>query len=220
MSTLQCAHAACHPRMGRLIRKAKQTGLWVQSLCVARSRIQLAGTTSPPRLTPVLASGDFSTSPDVKFGPWENSSPHSSSASATYYAANPADCHSARLWRTSRDGSTNASGRLPPRPSRSSDLDKRSRESRCHSCQDADAPRKQPLAHTPVLLQQLHHGLPLPRWIRRTDDPSISASALYGKSASVSQQHSSPSHRLADAWTSLLRIQHLTSLRALPFMYK
>jgi hypothetical protein len=67
-------------------------------------------------------------------------------------------------------------------------------------CQDVDAPRKQPLAHTSELLQQLRHGQPLPRGLGRTDDPS----ALYGKSADASQQHSSPSHWLVDDRASLV----------------
>jgi hypothetical protein len=55
-------------------------------------------------------------------------------------------------------------------------------------CKDADAPHKQSLAKTPALLQQLRHGKPLPRGLRRMDDPSALASALYGKPAGASQQ--------------------------------
>jgi hypothetical protein len=36
------------------------------------------------------------------------------------------------------------------------------------TCQDADAPPKQPLAHALALLQQLWHGWPLPRAGART----------------------------------------------------
>jgi hypothetical protein len=88
------------------------------------------------------------------------------------------------------------------------------------TCQDADAPRKQPFAHTPALLQQLWHWRPLPRGLERTDNPLVSTSVLYGKSAGVGQQHSSLSRRLADAKASLLRKQHSVALRTLPFVYK
>jgi hypothetical protein len=87
-------------------------------------------------------------------------------------------------------------------------------------CQDANAPCKQSLAHTPALLQQLRHGQPLPRGLGRTDNPSTSALALYEESTHVSQQHSSLSRRLVDARTSLLQIQHSTSLWTLPCEYK
>jgi hypothetical protein len=62
--------------------------------------------------------------------------------------------------------------------------------------QDDDTPRKQPLAHTPVLLQPLRHGRPLPRELGCTDDPSVSASAHYGKSAGTNLLHGSPSHQM------------------------
>jgi hypothetical protein len=66
------------------------------------------------------------------------------------------------------------------------------------SCQDDDAPRKQPLAHTPTVLQPLQHGRPLPQELGRTDDTSVSASALYGKSAGMNQLHSSSSRQMPD----------------------
>jgi hypothetical protein len=56
--------------------------------------------------------------------------------------------------------------------------------------QDDDAPRKQPLAHTPALLQPLRHGRPPPQELGRTDDPSVSA--LYGKSVGTNLLHSTP----------------------------
>jgi hypothetical protein len=59
--------------------------------------------------------------------------------------------------------------------------------------QDDDAYRKQPLAHTSALLQPLRHGRPLCRELGRTDDPSVSALALYRKSAGVNLLHGSPS---------------------------
>jgi hypothetical protein len=65
----------------------------------------------------VRPSGEFSASPDDEFGPWMNSLPCQSSASATYYAANPVDGHYAKLWHTSRDGSSNTLGGLLPHPS-------------------------------------------------------------------------------------------------------
>jgi hypothetical protein len=83
-------------------------------------------------------------------------------------------------------------------------------------CQHVDIPRKQPLAHTPALLQQLRHGRPLPRGLGRMDNPSISPSALYGKLAGPGQQHSSLSRRLTYARASLLRIRHSASLQTLP----
>jgi hypothetical protein len=46
-----------------------------------------------------------------------------------------------------------------------------------------DAPHKQPLTHTLTLLQPLRHGQPPPRGLGCTDEPSVSALALYGKSA-------------------------------------
>jgi hypothetical protein len=61
--------------------------------------------------------------------------------------------------------------------------------------QDNNAPRKQPLAHTPTLLQPLRRGRTLPRELGRTDDPSVSASALYGKSADTYQLRNSPSRQ-------------------------
>jgi hypothetical protein len=45
--------------------------------------------------------------------------------------------------------------------------------------QDDDVPCKRPLAHILALLQPLQRGWPLPREVRRTDDPL--ALALYGK---------------------------------------
>jgi hypothetical protein len=66
----------------------------------------------------VQPSSDFSASPDDEFGPRMNSPPCLSSPSATYSAANLADGHSAKLWRTSRDGSSDTSARLSPCPSR------------------------------------------------------------------------------------------------------
>jgi hypothetical protein len=78
-STLQYMHVACHPLMGRQIRQAERTGLRVQSLRLAQSRIQPAFTTSPPRSTPspafrrflllarrqVRPSSEFSASPEL-----------------------------------------------------------------------------------------------------------------------------------------------------------
>jgi hypothetical protein len=61
--------------------------------------------------------------------------------------------------------------------------------------QDDDAPRKQTLTHTPSLLQPLQHGRPLPRGLGCRDNPSISASALYGKSACTNLLHNTPSHQ-------------------------
>jgi hypothetical protein len=55
--------------------------------------------------------------------------------------------------------------------------------------QDDDAPRKRPLAHTSVLLQPLRHGRTLLRELRRTNDPSASVSALYGKSTGADLLH-------------------------------
>ena len=51
------------------------------------------------------------------------------------------------------------------------------------TCQGDDTPRKQPLTHTPALLQPLWHGRPPPRGLGYTDDHPVSALALYGKSA-------------------------------------
>jgi hypothetical protein len=61
--------------------------------------------------------------------------------------------------------------------------------------QDDDTPLKQPLAHTPALLQPLRHGRSPPRELGCTNDPSISASSLYGKSAGTNLLHNSPSRQ-------------------------
>jgi hypothetical protein len=58
--------------------------------------------------------------------------------------------------------------------------------------QDDDTPLKQPLAHTPVLLQPLRHGRSPPQELGCMNDPSISASALYGKSVGTNLLHNSP----------------------------
>jgi hypothetical protein len=63
--------------------------------------------------------------------------------------------------------------------------------------QDNDAPRKQPLAHTPALLQPLCHGRPLPRGLGHTNIPSVSASALYVKSVGANLLHSLPSRQMS-----------------------
>jgi hypothetical protein len=119
----------------------------------------------------VQPSGDLSASPDVKLDPRANSPPRPSSASVTYYAANPTDGHSANY------GAHQGMVRLTPREdfhldragalisiSTSGNLD-------IILCQDADAPRMQPLAHTPTLLQQLRHGQPLPWGLGHMDNP-------------------------------------------------
>jgi hypothetical protein len=124
-----------------------------------------------------------------KLNPRANAPPRPSSASATIYVANPTDGHSAELQRTSRDSSASTSGRLLRQPSEGSDLD-------AITHQGDDAPRKQPLAHTPTLLQPLRHRRPLPRELGHTDDPSVSASALYGKSVGANLLHGSLSRQM------------------------
>jgi hypothetical protein len=61
--------------------------------------------------------------------------------------------------------------------------------------QDDDAPRKQLLAHTLALLQPLQHGWPLPQGLERTDNPSVSALAVYWTLTGTNQLHSSSSHQ-------------------------
>ena len=126
-----------------------------------------------------------------------NSLPRASSTSATYSVMNPADGHSAKLWHTSRDGSSNTSGRLPPRPSGAPTSISATGNLDVIPRKDADAPRKQAFSLTPALLQQLHNGQPLPWGLGCTDNPSVSASALSGKPVDASQQHSAPPRRLA-----------------------
>jgi hypothetical protein len=92
----------------------------------------------------------------------------------------------------SRDGPAGTSGRLPHQPSEGFDLDECCREFDIITRQDDDAPRKQPLAHPPALLQPLRHGRPLPWKLGRTDDPS----ALYGESTRVNLLHGSPSGQM------------------------
>jgi hypothetical protein len=54
--------------------------------------------------------------------------------------------HSARLWRTSGDGSSSTSGRLPPRPSGALTLIRAAGNLNVIPCKDTDASRKQLLA--------------------------------------------------------------------------
>jgi hypothetical protein len=67
--------------VGRLIRQAERTGLRAQPLRLARPWVQ--------------PSGNFLASLDIKLRPRVDSPPRPSSASATDYAANPTDSHSA-----------------------------------------------------------------------------------------------------------------------------
>jgi hypothetical protein len=126
-----------------------------------------------------------------------NSPPRPSLASATCSSTIPADGHSAKLWHTSRDGSSNTSRRLLPRSSRVLTSISAAGNLGVVPRKDADAPRKKPLAHTRALLQQLWNGQPLHRGLGCTNSPSVSALALSGKPTDASQQHSAPSHRLA-----------------------
>jgi hypothetical protein len=77
-----------------------------------------------------------------------------------------------RLWHTSRDGSTNASGRLPPRPSRALTSINAARNHDFTPHRDAEAPRKQAFTHTTTLLQQQRYGQPLTWGLRHTTNPS------------------------------------------------
>jgi hypothetical protein len=61
-----------------------------------------------------------------------------------------------------RDGSSNASGRLAPRPSRALTSINAASNHDVTQHSDADAPRKQAFTHTTTLLQQLRYGQPLP----------------------------------------------------------
>jgi hypothetical protein len=106
---------------------------------------------------------------------------------------------------TSRDGSVNVSERLLHQPSRGSDFDECCRNLDVITRQDDDASRKQPLTHTLALLQSLRHGWPLPRGLGRTDNPSVSASALYGKSAGTNLLHSTPSRETPGISSSNIR---------------
>jgi hypothetical protein len=149
-----------------------------------------------------------------------NSLPRPSSASATYSAANLVDGHSAKLCHTSRDGSSNTSGRLSPRPSGAptsisvaGNLDVIPRK-------DADTPCKQAFSPYPVLLQQLRNGQLLPWGLGRTDNPSASASALNGEPAGASQQHSVPSRRLAGRQDISPSNTTPGFTADIPFMYK
>jgi hypothetical protein len=206
-STLQCVHAAYHPLMGRIIRQAERIGLRAQSLRLAWSRIQPAGITCPSRLTPSPTFGWFlclaRARPQPPTTPWISQTATPPDCGARHGTARLMPQEDFRLNQAWALISISVAGNLDVIP-----------------CQDADALRKKPLAHTPTLLQQLRHGKSLPWGLGRTDNPSVCTLALYGKSAGASQHHSSPSHRLADARASLLRIKHLASVRTLPFMYK
>jgi hypothetical protein len=170
----------------------------VQLLCLARSSDQPSGTTSLPRPKKRLAFGrNFSSLPDDVFGPRVNSLPRPSLALATNSAANPTDGHSAQLWHMSGDGSSSTSGRLPPHSSGAPTSISAAGNLDVIPCKDADAPRKQPLAHTPAMLHQLRHGQPLPRGLGHTGNSSTSASALSGDPAGASQHHYASSRRPA-----------------------
>jgi hypothetical protein len=83
-------------------------------------------------------------------------------------------------------------------------------------CKDADAPRKQPLAHTRLCYNNYGMGgLSLGgSGVRTTPQPLPRLSA---KNQQAQVNHTMRRHvGLQGAKTSLLRIQHLTSLRTLP----
>jgi hypothetical protein len=130
------------------------------------------------------ASGAISVSPDAGFG--------------LGYLLHLESCGRPlhRLWHMSRDGSSNASKRLPLRPSRALISINAVRNHDVTPHRDADAPRKQAFTHTMVLLQQLRYGQPLPRELGRMANPSASTSALSRKSTGTSQQCSAPPRRL------------------------
>jgi predicted transglutaminase-like cysteine proteinase len=97
-----------------------------------------------------------------------------------------------------RDGSSNASGRLAPRPSRALTSINAASNHDVTQHSDADAPCKQAFTHTMALLQQLRYGQPLPRGLGHTTNPSAFALALSRKSAGTSQQRSTLSRRLTE----------------------
>jgi hypothetical protein len=162
-------HAACHPLMGRQIRQAERTGLRAQSLYLARSRIQSAFTTSPPRPTSSLAL--------ERILRLARARPRLPTTLRIPQTATPPDCgarHGMARLMPREDFRLNHVG-APVSISAAENLDVTTR-------QGTDAPRKQPLAHIRALLQ-LRHGRPLPHELEHTDNPSVSALALYGKSA-------------------------------------
>jgi hypothetical protein len=123
-----------------------------------------------------------------------------------------------QLWHTSRDGSSNASGRLPPRPRRALTSINVARNHDVTTSKDDDAPHKQAFTHTEALLQQLRYGHPLPWGLERMANPSASGSTLSGKTAGPSQQRSALSCHPQDAETSPLetrrpRVQQCASPR-------
>jgi hypothetical protein len=112
------------------------------NLHLARRRDQPSGTISaspdakssprvisPPRPTLSLASGKFSASPELGLGHLHRRDSHGQ------------PLH--RLWHTSRDGSSNTSGRLPPRTSRALTSTNAVRNHDVTPRKDDDAPRKQ-----------------------------------------------------------------------------
>jgi hypothetical protein len=155
-STLQCAHATCHPLIGHLIRQVEQTGPRAQSLCHARSRLQFAGAISPPRLTPGPTFGCFLhlarrlVRPLSEFyASLELGLDHLLRRESHRRPLRPTMAHvkgwlvqtpweDFRLDRVGALISINAAGNLDVIP-----------------CKDTDAPRKQPLVHTPALLGSL-----------------------------------------------------------------
>jgi hypothetical protein len=109
-----------------------------------------------------------------------------------------------------RDGSTNASERLPPHPSRALTLINATRNHDVTQHRDADTPRKQAFTHTTTLLQQLRYVQPLPWGLGRTVNPSAYASTLSRKSTGnqrASQQCIASSYQSQDAKTSPLGIR-------------
>jgi hypothetical protein len=126
-----------------------------------------------------------------------NSPSRPSSASATYFTANPANSHSAKLWRTSRDGSSNTSGRLPPRSSRAPTSISAAENLDIILRMDANAPRKQAFSAYLGVVTTTMASTTSPRGLGRTNNPSASASALSKEPTGASQQYSASSRRLA-----------------------
>jgi hypothetical protein len=132
--------------MGHLIRQAKQIGPRPQTSASpdaepnpraqSPSRLRLGlRAISPPHPTLRSASDGFSASPELGL---DHLLHHESRGRPLR-----------RLWHTSRDGSSNSSGRVPPRPSRALTLINATENLNVIPRKDVDGPRNQAFSPCP-----------------------------------------------------------------------
>jgi hypothetical protein len=129
-SPLQCTHATCHPPLGHLIRQAEETGPRAQNLRLARSRVQPTGAIS--------ALPEAESSPRAQSPPCPTLGP-TFGRFLRLARARPRPPTPPRItWEATPPAVAHVTGGLVRRlrktsgsPERSSNLDKRNRESRC-----------------------------------------------------------------------------------------